>query len=147
MACCSWVVAGSAGAQEPPQPDFFWTYGRVLDGTANIAPARQPIVAIVRGQACGAGLTSLAEAGPDVPAADVGKTVYVVDVKAHGTGTGQRPGCGRPGDQVVFYLPAIQRLAQQTPAFKVGEQRTDLTLGPALSQRQVLPAVGSDGAP
>ena len=132
-------------AQDPPQPDFFWPYGRVqLDG-ANIQPPQQTVIGIVNGRACGESTTLVATQAPGVPAGDIGKTVYVVDVLADGSGTGHRAGCGHPGDSVVLYFPAVHRLSQQQPLFAVGGQRVDVDLGPELVYRLQGPMLASDG--
>lgn len=145
MALLATATFGLAGAQSPPQPDFFWPYGTVLQSGANIAPAQQPLIALVRGQACGFTETLVATAQPGNPPGDVGKTVYAVDVLADGAGAGQRPGCGRLGDPVTFYLPQIGRVASQQPLFQQGEQRVDLSAAIALGERLVIPVVSDDG--
>ena len=138
-------VVSYAGAQDPPRPDFFWPYGTVqLDG-ANIEPAEQQVIGIVNGVACGESTTFMATAGPGVPPGDVGKTVYVVDVLAGGSGAGQRFGCGHPGDAVTLYFPESRRMALQVPAFVVGGQRVDLALGVELGFRLQGPMLASDG--
>ncbi len=139
------AVLAQADAQTPPQPDFFWPYGVIQAGGANVDPVAQPLIAFVRGTSCGAATTKLALAGADVPAGDVGKTVFVVDVLADGNGAGQRPGCGRIGDPVTLWLPLIGRMGTQQPAFKQGEMRVDVDVAVALSQRRWLPIVSSDG--
>lgn len=143
LASALWVGLGAAQAQ--PQPDFFWPHGVVQAGGANIDPTVQPVIAFVRGTSCGSSTTKLATAGPDVPAADVGKTVYVVDVLADGSGAGQRAGCGRAGDPVTFWFPQIRRMAVQEPVFKVGQARADLDASRSLGERRVLPQVSTDG--
>lgn len=136
---------GIAFAADPPQPDFFWPYGRVQADGANIVPEQQTVIALVNGKACGEGETLVAQAGPGVPAGDVGKTVYVVDVLADGPGSGHRPGCGFPGAPVLLYFAGAHRLALQQPVFIVGGQRFDVDLGPELSYRLQGPMLASDG--
>ena len=138
-------VVSYAGAQDPPEPDFFWPYGTVQVDGANVEPAEQQVVAIVNGVACGESMTFVAAPGPGVPAGDVGKTVYVVDVHADGVGAGQRVGCGSAGDAVALYFPELRRLALQQPVFVVGGQRVDLALGAELGFRLQGPMVASDG--
>ncbi|MCC6381616.1 MAG: hypothetical protein IT304_03860 [Dehalococcoidia bacterium] len=142
------AVALSAAAAplvhaDPPAHDFFWPYGRVSDGGANVSPEVQPILALVNGVVCGADETKVAPAGDP----DAGKTVYVVDILADGSSPGQRPGCGHAGDLVTFYFPASGRLALQHPSFTAGPARVDLDLGPSLSERRFVPLSASDGAP
>jgi hypothetical protein len=139
------LAAGAAAAQDPPVPDFYWPYGRVQADGGNLAPEAQPVVGIIRGQACGVGMTLVAPPWPDTPDEDEGKTVYVVNIYADGTSAGQRPGCGRAGDLVQFYFPVVRRLAVQQPLFHPGEERLNLELGPALSARLLLPFVTDDG--
>ena len=103
------------------------------------------MIAFVRGQACGLTRPLVATADPGNPPADVGKTVYTIDVLADGPGTGQRPGCGRPGDPVLFYLPVAGRLANQQPLFVQGEQRVDLSVDVSLGARLIIPVVSDDG--
>jgi hypothetical protein len=132
-------------AQDPPQPDFYWPYGRVQLNGENIDPAVQPVIGIVNGRACGEASTLVATEGDGVPEGDVGKTVYVVDIVAEGSGAGHRLGCGRAGDSVMLYFPESRRLAQQQPLFFVGGQRVDVDLGAELSFRLQGPMVASDG--
>ncbi len=139
--------AAPALGQSPPAPDFFWPYGRVQANGANIEPAQQTVIGIVNGRACGEGTTQVPAAGPGVPAGDVGKTVYVVDILANGTNTGQRPGCGTPGAVVLLYFAGSHRLATQQTVFTPGSQRFDVDLGPELSFRLVAPVLAGDGAP
>lgn len=140
------LVPGVTRGQEPPgPPDFAWPYGIVRADGANLDPAAQPVVAIVNGQACGSALTQVAAPGPDTPASDVGRTVYVVDVLADGTRPGQRGGCGVAGVPIRFWFPVAGRLALQQPLFAPGGQRVDLDLGPPLEFRMVAPVVASDG--
>ena len=148
VACFAALAAcgvGVVAAQNPPQPDFYWPYGVVAVGTANIDPADQPVVAFVNGTACGSARTKTAVAGPGVPASDVGKTVYVVDILADGTAGGQRRGCGHPGDRVILYFPVSGRVAAQRPAFRVGGERVDLDLTVELADHVPLPMTASDG--
>lgn len=138
------VLPGEAA--DPPQPDFFWPYGQVrLDG-ANIDPAEQPVIGLVNGRACGQATTRVAQAGPGVPAGDVGKTVFVVDILANGLEVGHRPGCGHPGDAVQLYFPLARRLGVQGALFVAGPQRLDVDLGPELQFALRGPMVASDGA-
>jgi hypothetical protein len=109
-------------------------------------PEVQPVVAFVHGQPCGSGSTLVAGPGPDVPAEDTGKTVYVLNVLAAGTGTGQAPGCGDPGDPVLLYFPLLGRYAAEILVFSVGEERANITLGPPFAMRLPLPFVSNDGA-
>ncbi len=136
-----------AQAQGPPQPDFFWPYGTVLFDGGNIDPAIQPVLAIVNGKVCGQATTMIAGPGAGVPASDVGRTVYVVDVLAAGSNAGQMPGCGTPGAPVTLYFPQAQRVALEQPAFQQGGHRVNLNLGPALIYRLQTPMVANDGAP
>lgn len=141
------MMARGAQAQTPPQPDFFWPYGIVaLDG-GNIDPAIQPVVAFVNGKVCGQGTTTIATAGPGVPPSDIGRTVYVIDVLADGTNTGQSQGCGTPGAPVTLYFPQAQRVAFEQPTFQQGGHRYDLNLGPALIFKLQGPMVANDGLP
>lgn len=134
-----------ARAADPPQPDFFWPYGKAqLDG-ANIFPTSQRVIGIVNGKACGDASTLVAQAGPGVPAGDVGKTVYVVDILADGTNSGQRPGCGHSGDAVSLYFPDIHRFALQQAAFFAGSLRFDVDLGAELPFRLQGPMLANDG--
>lgn len=134
-------------AQAPPQPDFFWPYGTVALEGGNIEPAIQPVVAFVNGKICGEGWTTIATAGPGVPPADVGRTVYVIDVKAAGSNAGQEPGCGTPGATVTLYFPQALRVAFEQPPFQQGGHRVDLNLGPALIFKLQGPMVANDGLP
>lgn len=103
----AFAVVSAVSAAGPPQPDFAWPYGKVQQDGANITPGVQRVIALVNGKACGEGMTLVAQAGPGVPAGDVGKTVYVVDVLADGTSPGQRVGCGHPGDIISLYFPGF----------------------------------------
>ncbi len=138
------TAAQAAGAQAPPQPDFFWPYGTATILGVNLVPPVQPVIAFIDGRACGNGETKIAAASNDNPPADVGKTVYVVNVLAAGTGLGQRPGCGGSGSTVVLYFPVAGRIAIQSPAFVPGGRRVDLELGIALPNRLVLPMTASE---
>jgi len=139
------VVAG-ANAADPPTPDFFWPYGRVLLNGQNISPTSQTVVAFVNGHACGEDTTLVAQAAEGTPAEDVNRTVYVVDVLADGSGAGQRPGCGHLGDPVTLYFSGSRRVAQQQPLFQQGGRRHDITLGPELSHRVTSPMLSGDGS-
>ncbi len=139
------TAGGVAFAQTPPQPDFFWPYGTIQQSGANLVPEEQSLLAFVRGAACGATRTLVGTAGPGTPAGDVGKTVYAIDVLADGPGSGQREGCGRDGDPVLFYLPEISRVSEQKPAFHQGDERVNLTMDVVLGVRLVLPVVSDDG--
>jgi hypothetical protein len=138
--------AGTAFGQNPPQPDFFWPYGKVQLAGSNIEPQQQTVIGLVNGRACGEATTLVAAPGPGVPAGDVGKTVYVVDVLADGSNAGQRPGCGHPGDLVHLYFVGSHRLAAQQAFFAAGGQRFDVELGPELSFRLTTPVLASDGS-
>lgn len=132
-------------AADPPQPDFFWPYGKVqLDG-ANVAPVNQRVIGIVNGRACGESTTLVAQAGAGVPAGDVGKTVYVIDILADGTNSGQRTGCGRTGDAVSLYFPGLHRFALQQATFLPGSARFDVDLGDELPFRLQGPMLANDG--
>ena len=135
----------AAGAVDPPQPDFFWPYGKVQVDGENVAPPVQRVIGIVNGRACGEAMTLVAQAGPGVPAGDVGKTVYVVDILAAGPGPGQRPGCGAPGDPVSLYFPELHRFALQQTTFLAGNRRFDVDLGPEMPFRLVGPLLAADG--
>jgi hypothetical protein len=142
-ALCAWAAAE---AQEPPgAPDFAWPYGTVQVDGANLDPAVQPVIALVNGQSCGDGLTQVAGAAPGTPPGDIGKTVYVVDVLAHGSGVGQRPGCGVAGLPIWLWFPVAGRFALEQPLFGPGGQRADLELGPPLAFRLRSPQVARDG--
>lgn len=141
------LAASPAFALDPPRPDFFWPYGTVQSGGANIEPAEQAVLALVGGRVCGQASTAVAQAGPGVPAGDVGKTVYVVDVLADGFGPGQRPGCGQPGSPVLLYFTRSGALAAQRLTFTPGGARYDLALGPRLQFRLQGPMLANDGAP
>jgi hypothetical protein len=134
-----------AVAADPPQPDFFWPYGRVSVDGAPAQPTEQTVIGLVRGMACGDAVTKVVQAGDGVPPEDVGATVYVVDVLAAGEDPGQRPGCGEPGDAVTLYFVGSRRIAVQQPSFVVGSQRVDVDLGPELSFQLVGAMVASDG--
>lgn len=135
----------AALALDPPQPDFFWPYGRVMIDGQNVEPTEQTVIALVRGVACGEATTKVAEAGPGIPDADVGATVYVVDVLAAGDESGQRRGCGVPGDAVTLYFVGSHRVAVQQPLFVMGSQRVDVDLGQELAFRLVGAMVSGDG--
>lgn len=141
------AVFSDASAEGPPQPDFYWPYGTVSVEGENLQPAVQPVLAIVNGRVCGSGATSIANAGAGVPSADVGRTVYVLDVLADGTNTGQAPGCGHPSDPVTLYFPESQRLAFERPLFRQGPERVDLNLGPVLASRLQTPMLAADSTP
>jgi hypothetical protein len=145
------VVAASAfvtaaGAQTPPLPDAFRTYGRVSAEGQNIVPAEQAVLALVNGRVCGEDRTFVATAQPGNPPEDVGRTVYAIDVSAAGDAAGQLPGCGRNGDPVVLYFPESKRVAVETPAFESGAfKRNNLILSVILGNAQAVPLVASDG--
>lgn len=132
-----------AAAADPPQPDFFWPYGRVTLEGGPVA-AGEVLVALIDGKACGDATTKVAEPGPGVPAEDEGATVYVVDVLADGDGPGRRPGCGREGDLVMLYFAGSRRIAVQEPAFAAGPRRVDVELGPELAYQSHGAMVASD---
>lgn len=137
-------VVSVAHADNPPAPDFYWPYGQARMGGASLNPSIQPIIAFVRGQSCGYAQTSVAVAGQNVPASDIGKTVYVVDISANGTSPGERPGCGQAGDPVLLYLPALHRTALQQPQFHQGNERVDLDFDNALPYQRYSPQLASD---
>ncbi len=139
------ALVGVVRADNPPAPDFYWPYGQARVAGGNVSPSAQPIIAFVNARMCGQALTTVAAAGPNVPDSDVGKTVYVVDIAANGTGAAERPGCGRTGDSVLFYLPLLHRLALQQPAFHQGNERVDLDFDKALANPAVAPQLASDG--
>ena len=141
LAFCAFSGNRAAGAIEPPQPDFFWPYGRVSVDGVNLDPPEQQVIALVHGVACGEATTKVAVDGPGVPAEDAGTTVYVVDVLP----AGARPGCGTAGDAIMLYFVGSKRLALQQPVFVVGSQRVDVDLGPALGFQLVGALVASDG--
>ncbi len=141
------ALARDAAALDPPRPDFFWPYGVVQADGANLNPTAQPVLAFIGGSVCGSATTRVAEAGPDTPPADAGKTVYVVDVLADGPGAGQRPGCGHTGDPVTLYFPASGRIASFHPTFQAGGLRVDLQLTQMLSNRLTAAQVTSEGVP
>lgn len=141
----AFAVVSAVSAAGPPQPDFAWPYGKVQQDGANITPGVQRVIALVNGKACGEGMTLVAQAGPGVPAGDVGKSVYVVDVFADGSNPGQRVGCGHPGDVISLYFPESHRLAAQQTTFQSGAQRFDVDLGPELVFRLQGPMLANDG--
>lgn len=133
-------------AQTPPAPTFYWPYGKVQVGGANLVPAVQPVIAFVNGKACGSGSTTVATAADGTPAGDVGKTVYVIDVFADGSATGERRGCGHAGDVVTLYFP-LTGIAAQQPLFKQGHQRVDLDIAAQTSFSLQAPMMAADGTP
>lgn len=136
------IVLGSAAlAQTPPAPDFFWPYGLARSGGVSV-PAGQPVIAFVGATSCGVDQTKIATAGP--PDSDIGKTVYVIEVAANGTGPAQRTGCGRAGDPVIFYLPAMHLLATRQQPFHQGQERVDLDFDNQLRFRARTPQLASD---
>ena len=145
------VLAHGAGAQNPVPgpPDDNYVYGQVLAGGANITPAEQTIIAFVNGIACGWDQTRVATDHPDNPPADVGKTVYAVAVRGDGTGPAQKPGCGKGGDLIRFYLPEIRKFATQTAVFTTGDptstnKRADLSMDIDLANALTIPLIASD---
>jgi hypothetical protein len=140
------AAISTAAADTPPVPDFFFPYGKVQMGGANLNPTVQPVIAFVNGKACGDSQTLVAPAAPDTPPDDVGKTVYVVDVLANGAALGQRPNCGHPGDTVSLYFPVAHAIGNQTPSFQQGGQRVDLDLTTNLSHRLTTPQVAIDAS-
>lgn len=140
------LAIGAVRAADPPQPDFFWPYGKVQVDGANIQPTSQRVIGLVNGKACGDATTLVAQAGPGVPAGDAGKTVYVVDILADGTNPGQRPGCGHPGDMALLYFPDLHRFALQAAVFTQGSVRLDLDLGPELPFRLRGQMLANDGS-
>jgi hypothetical protein len=153
VACAAALLAAAVGAgtaalaqQGPPRPDFFWSYGRIQVGAANVTPPDQTIVAIVNGKVCGLARTQVANADPGNPPDDVGKTVYVIDVLADGPSSGQRPGCGRAGDPISIYLPEGHRVAAERPEFRPGlGVRTNLDMSVHLQFGMPAPIVANDG--
>jgi hypothetical protein len=139
-------LAGAA-AQGPPTPDFARFYGIARQDGANLDPAEQPVVAFVGSASCGEGVTMVAEDGPGTPPGDVGKTVYVVDVAAAGSGPGQLPGCGTEGAEVRFYLPLAGRLGTATGAFSAGAQRADVDFDVELGEHRRVPMIAADVTP
>jgi hypothetical protein len=139
------AALSAVAADSPPIPDFFWPYGKALVNGANLVPAQQTVVGIVNNRACGVDKTLVATASPGTPADDVGKTVYVVNILADGTASGQQKGCGHPGDPVIIYFPESHRVGFPQATFQQGGQRVDLNLGPELSFRQLVPLASSDG--
>ena len=140
------AVSVALAQQAPPLPDFFWSYGRIQIGPVNVSPPDQTIVAIVNGKVCGIARTQVANADPGNPPDDIGKTVYVVDVLAEGTSSGQRPGCGKAGDPVIIYLPESHRAAVERPAFRPGlGVRTNLDMSVHLQFGMPAPVVAADG--
>ncbi len=138
----------SSQAQNPPPlPDFTTAFGQVqLDGS-NISPSEQTVIAFVNGRACGFGASEVASNDPD-NTTDVGKTVYVVDVRADGSGVFQLPGCGTQNDAISFYFPESGRMAVEETTFTgppAGFVRVDLSLDIALSHRLSAQLTASDG--
>lgn len=139
------VAVGARAQPSPPAPDFASPYGRVtIDGVPLEQPV-QPVIAFVNGVACGEGHTRLIAAAPGVDPADIGQVGFVLDVLADGAGPAQRPGCGKPGDSIRFYFPQVSRFAAESPTFRAGFFRVDLSLLPALSERRVVPTLARDG--
>ena len=68
----------------------------------------------------------------------------VINVLADGTAIGQRPGCGRAGDQVMLYFPKTG-IALQQPLFKQGGQRVDTDIGIRTIYRLQAPLMAADG--
>ena len=134
-----------AFADSPPAPDFYWPYGKVQIFGGNLSPSAQPAIAFVNGKACGTAQVIVAPPAEGTPIGDVGRTVYVIDVLADGTGIGQRPGCGRPGDPVTLYFPK-SGIAVQQPPFKQGGQRIDLDIGVRTIYRLQAPLMAADGS-
>ena len=139
------LPARVAVADSPPTPDFYWPYGKVQIFGGNLSPSVQPVIAFVNGKACGTAMVSVAPPADGTPIGDVGRTVYVIDVLADGTGIGQRPGCGRTGDPVTLYFPK-SGIAVQQPLFKQGGQRVDLDIGVQTIYRLQAPFMASDGS-
>ena len=139
------ISARPAQAQTPPAPDFYWPFGKVQVFGGNLSPSVQPVIAFVNGKACGTAQVSVAPQADGTPLGDVGRTVYVIDVLADGTGIGQRPGCGRPGDVVTLYFPK-SGIALQRPLFRQGGQRVDLDIGIQTIYRLQAPMMAADGA-
>ena len=147
LVCVSGLVSAVPGvrAQTPPAPTFYWPYGTVQVAGANLTPAIQPVLAFVNGRACGSDVTRIATAVEGTPAGDVGKTVYVIDVLADGSATGERAGCGHAGDPVMLYFPQTG-IALQQPQFKQGGQRVNLDITIQMGFHARLPAMATDGS-
>ncbi|OAI43099.1 hypothetical protein AYO38_02690 [bacterium SCGC AG-212-C10] len=144
-AAVSGAIAQAQGT--PGHPDAYVPYGQVQTGAGNISPPVQTILAIVNGKVCGMDQTLIATAGPGTPEEEVGKTVYSIEVKAEGPNVFDIPGCGKPGDTVVFYLPVLGRLADQRVPFKSAViERANLTFTTVLPHRVINPSAAKDGA-
>lgn len=142
------IAVGGVRAQDPVPgpPDDNYVYGQVLASGENISPAEQTIIAFVNGIACGWVQTKVATDHPDNPPADVGKTVYAVAVRADGSYSPQKPGCGKAGDLIRFYLPEAHRFATQTAVFTAGDptstnKRADLSMDIDLGQTLTIPLI------
>lgn len=140
------ALLSGAMADSPPVPDYSWPYGKALIDGANVTPEVQPVIAFVNGKVCATAQTFVATAAEGTPTNDVGRTVYVIDIPADGSGTGQRPGCGHANDPVILYFPASQRMGSQQPLFKQGGERVDLDLGVNLQYQLRAPQLAGDGA-
>ena len=145
--CLAAIVAGVAHADGPPVPDLFRPYGVAQTAGSNIAPEEQPVVAFLHDTNCGVGQTLIALPDIDTPPADVGKTVYALDVLADGDGPGQRPGCGHPGDPVTLYFPALHALATPKPLFAAETARVDVEVGAPLPFSLQTALLANDGTP
>lgn len=143
------LVLAAAAAQTPPGPPVLplTIYGQALASGQNLAPVDQKVVALVNGTPCGAATTAVAQPGPNTPADDVGKTVYVVDVLADGNGGGgNKAGCGKPGDPVTLYFPESGRLAASHPIWQSGEvRRENVDASRQLGNQLRVPLVTADG--
>lgn len=152
VAAAGLLIWQPADAQDPlpGPPDDNYVYGQVLVEGANVSPPEQTLIAFVNGIACGWDTTGIAESHPDNPPADVGKTVYAVAVRGDGAGPAQKPGCGKNGDTIRFYLPELRRLATQTATFTTGtpattNKRVDLSMAQLLSHVATIPLIAGDG--
>ena len=144
------LAPGVAAQNGPPgPPDVTFVFGQVLQNGENIVPEQQPIIVFVNGRACGWDETKVAEAHPDNPPDDIGKTVYAVDVRADGSGPFQAPGCGTNGDEMTFYLPAIGRSSSLTETWggssTIAQKRLDLAMDRVLGNRLPVPLTATDG--
>ena len=87
------LTAIRARAADPPQPDFFWPYGKVqLDG-ANIFPTSQRVIGIVNGKSCGDASTLVAQAGASCRLQRIPADETVIDHRPRplGNATATRP--------------------------------------------------------
>jgi hypothetical protein len=118
----------------PPPPSSY--YGTVSGG----ATVGQGVIAIVQSgsgsQTCGDGTVLQ----------DQGQIVYVIDVVQEG----QKAGCGQAGRTIRFYFTPVGanpgRLANETVNWSGpgAPKEQNLTLGPALSVRGIVPTIARD---